>query len=193
MAAKGPSCSSAHGCFLKMRVNVPVAAACGQAMVQALHAFGAESDALLMARPVWFRAGVWLEIFVQLPFYVSAIYAVLNKREWIRPYCLVYSVNLLTIMVSTGNRSFGSKTFSTRTHHRLQVMILAEELLGELRSPNVPMMLAAYSPWAVSSALSSSSRAATPPASPIYHAAVVGADRTDAHPRPRVHARAPLP
>ena len=48
------------------------------------HSFGADADALVMARPVWFKAAVWLELVVQLPFYVAAIYAFVHRCVCIR-------------------------------------------------------------------------------------------------------------
>lgn len=93
--------------------------------------FGADADALVMARPVWFKTAVWLELVVQLPFYCAAIYAFLYRREWIRVPAVIYASSLLTIMT----------------------IILAEQFIGEYPSPKPGVMLAAYAPWALAPAL----------------------------------------
>ena len=50
------------------------------------------------ARPVWFRAAIWVEVLVQAPFYAVAIYAFVRQRSWVRVPAIVYATVLLTIM-----------------------------------------------------------------------------------------------
>merc|ERR1712136_54341 len=52
--------------------------------VRAIHWRGHTADRLVLARPVWFQAGIWLEIVVQAPFYALAIFAFVQRRSWIR-------------------------------------------------------------------------------------------------------------
>ena len=41
-------------------------------------------DPLLLARPAWYRATIWLDVLVFGPFYAVAIYAFARGRDWIR-------------------------------------------------------------------------------------------------------------
>ena len=66
--------------------------------VRAVHWWGGLADKLVLARPVWFQVAIWLEVFVQAPFYVLAIFAFVRRRNWIRIPAIIYSTVLLTIM-----------------------------------------------------------------------------------------------
>ena len=44
--------------------------------------------------------GSWLEVVVQAPFYVLALYAFVRRQNWIKLPSLVYATVLLTIMPS---------------------------------------------------------------------------------------------
>ena len=63
-----------------------------------MHWWGHLADKLVLARPVWFKAAIWLEVFVQAPFYVYAIFAFLRRDSGVRLPAIVYSTVLLTIM-----------------------------------------------------------------------------------------------
>lgn len=52
----------------------------------------------MLARPIWFKVAIWLEVLVQAPFYMLAMYAFARQRSWIRVPAIVYSTVLLTIM-----------------------------------------------------------------------------------------------
>lgn len=66
--------------------------------VLAIHWWGRTADKLVMARPVWFKIAIWIEVVVQAPFYLLAIYAFVRQRSWIRVPAIIYSTVLLTIM-----------------------------------------------------------------------------------------------
>lgn len=66
--------------------------------VRAIHWWGRTADKLVLARPAWFQVAIWLEVFVQAPFYVLAILAFLRQQSWIRVPAIIYSTVLLTIM-----------------------------------------------------------------------------------------------
>ena len=68
--------------------------------VAAIHWWGRTADRLVLARPVWFKVAIWLEVLVQAPFYVVAIFAFLRRANWIRTPAIVYCTVLLTIMPS---------------------------------------------------------------------------------------------
>ena len=66
--------------------------------MRAIHWWGRTADKLVLARPAWFQVAIWLEVFVQAPFYVLAILAFLRQQSWIRVPAIIYSTVLLTIM-----------------------------------------------------------------------------------------------
>ena len=76
--------------------------------VRAIHWWARTADRLVLARPVWFRVAIWLEVLVQAPFYALAILAFMRGQSWIRLPALVYSSVLLTIMpIVLGEQLFG--------------------------------------------------------------------------------------
>lgn len=93
--------------------------------VDAIHWWGSTFDPLLMARPVWWKMTIWLDNLLFGPFYVAAIYAFINGKNWIRVPALVYSGTLFANVV----------------------IILGEELAGPHASPNFPVVLLANLPW----------------------------------------------
>ena len=48
---------------------------------------------------LWFQSIVWVEIFVQLPFFVAAAYAFAACKGWIRIPCIMYGCCALTSIV----------------------------------------------------------------------------------------------
>ena len=75
---------------------------------RAVQWWGRHADALVLARPVWFQVAIWLEIFVQVPFYLMGIFAFTRRLNWVRIPAIVYSVVLLTIMpIVMGEQYFG--------------------------------------------------------------------------------------
>src|SRR2546427_13309669 len=55
-----------------------------RALVDMIHWWGRSFDPLLLARPPWWRATIWIDSLLFGPFYLCAIYAYLKGREWIR-------------------------------------------------------------------------------------------------------------
>ena len=53
-------------------------------------------DPLLLARPAWYRATIWLDVLVFGPFYAVAIYAFVRGRDWIRLPCVAWAAMLFT-------------------------------------------------------------------------------------------------
>lgn len=66
--------------------------------VHAVHWWGHLADKLVLARPTWYKAAIWLEVLVQAPFYVYAFIAFAQRDNRVRLPAIVYSTVLLTIM-----------------------------------------------------------------------------------------------
>lgn len=60
-------------------------------MVDIVHWWGRSFDPVLMARPAWWKATIWIDAVLFGPFYVFAIYAFIRGKEWIRIPCFIYS------------------------------------------------------------------------------------------------------
>jgi hypothetical protein len=84
-------------------------------------------DPLLLARPAWYRATIWLDVLAFGPFYVAALYAFVRGREWIRIPSLIWASMLFTNVV----------------------IILFDELKGIHASPAPAVVVAANAPWLV--------------------------------------------
>ena len=94
-------------------------------LVDHVHWFGNTFDPLQIARPAWWRACIWHEMIVGIPFYFFAIYAFIRGREWIRVPALLYSAGLITVVF----------------------IILYAEKYGDHPSPNFPLTFAFNIPW----------------------------------------------
>jgi len=60
-------------------------------VIDAVHWWGRSFDPLLMARPPFFRATIWVDVLYFGPFYAAALYAFVRGRDWIRNWALVWS------------------------------------------------------------------------------------------------------
>lgn len=60
-------------------------------IVTMIHQYGGALDPLVMARPVWWKMAIWLEVLFYGPFYAVAIYAFIRGRDWIRIPAIFYS------------------------------------------------------------------------------------------------------
>jgi hypothetical protein len=84
-------------------------------------------DPLLIARPAWYRATIWLDVLVFGPFYAAAIYAYAKGKEWIRIPSIIWGTMLFTNVF----------------------IILGDELRGIHASPHPAIVVAANAPWAI--------------------------------------------
>jgi hypothetical protein len=82
-------------------------------------------DPLLLARPAWYRATIWLDVLAFGPFYAVAIYAFVRGRDWIRLPSVVWASMLFTNVV----------------------IILFDELKGIHATPAPAIVVAANAPW----------------------------------------------
>lgn len=94
-------------------------------MVDTIHSYGRQFDPLLIARPVWWKATIWIDALGFGPFYAAAIYAYVKGKAWIRLPSIIYAAMLFTNVV----------------------IILSEELFGPHAAPQAWVVLADNAPW----------------------------------------------
>ncbi len=95
------------------------------AMVDMVHWWGRNFDPVLLARPPWWKATIWIDALFFGPFYAVAIYAYIKGKEWIRIPSIIYASVLLTNVT----------------------IILSEEMFGPHATPQLPIVLLANAPW----------------------------------------------
>jgi hypothetical protein len=86
-----------------------------------------EVDPLLRANPLWYRTLAHISPVVYAPFYVLAIYAFINEREWIKIPGLCWSWGITLTMVA----------------------VLSEQFVGEHASKNPALLCVGYLPYLV--------------------------------------------
>src|SRR5262245_56248683 len=96
-------------------------------LVDLVHWWGRNFDPVLMARPAWWRATIWIDSLVFGPFYVFAIYAFVKGREWIRIPVIIWGSMMITVVS----------------------IILFEEMVGPHATPQPVPVLLANAPWAL--------------------------------------------
>src|SRR5512138_402431 len=84
-------------------------------------------DPLLLARPAWYRATIWLDVLAFGPFYAAAIYAFARGRDWIRIPAVIWASMLFTNVF----------------------IILFDELKGIHATPSPGIVVAANAAWLV--------------------------------------------
>ncbi len=94
-------------------------------MVDMVHHYGYTFDPLLIARPAWWRATIWIDVLFFGPFYVAAIYAFWKGKNWIKVPALVYSGMMLSNVL----------------------IILFEEFNGPNATPQPLIVLLLNLPW----------------------------------------------
>ncbi|KAK9824196.1 hypothetical protein WJX72_008450 [[Myrmecia] bisecta] len=57
------------------------------------------NDPLMGEMPPWFKALVWNEVFIQLPFFFVGAYAFAAGKAWIRKPAIVYGLTTATTLV----------------------------------------------------------------------------------------------
>ena len=95
--------------------------------VDMVHWWGNTFDPLQSARPVWWKATIWMDVIVFGPYYVAAIYAFIKGKNWIRIPTLVIMPILFTNVF----------------------IICSEEIFGTCSAINLSLVLAANAPWAL--------------------------------------------
>ncbi len=67
-----------------------------QWMVDLVHWYGRTFDPVLIARPAWWRATIWIDSIFFGPFYAVAIYAFWKGKNWIRFGSIIWASVMLT-------------------------------------------------------------------------------------------------
>ncbi len=76
--------------------------------VDAVHWWGSHFDPLLMARPVWWKMTIWIDVLFYGPFYAVAAYALWRDRPWIRvPIAVWAGAMLCDVTTIMGEELFG--------------------------------------------------------------------------------------
>jgi len=96
-------------------------------MIDLVHWYGHTFDPVLIARPAWWRATIWIDSLFFGPFYAIASYAYWKGKDWIRFGSIVWASVMLT------NVS----------------IILFEEVGGEHASPQLMRVLLANAAWVI--------------------------------------------
>lgn len=55
-------------------------------------------DVYMARPPAWFRAMVWAELLLQLPFFLAALHAYRRRARWIRLPAIVYGVHVASFV-----------------------------------------------------------------------------------------------
>jgi hypothetical protein len=96
-------------------------------MVDLVHWYGRTFDPVLMARPAWWRATIWIDSIFFGPFYAIAIYAFWKGKNWIRFGSIVWASVMLTNVT----------------------IILFEEVNGVHASPELFRVFLANAAWVI--------------------------------------------
>eukprot|EP00611_Tribonema_gayanum_P014569 TRINITY_DN259_c0_g1_i4.p2 TRINITY_DN259_c0_g1~~TRINITY_DN259_c0_g1_i4.p2 ORF type:complete len:105 (-),score=13.96 TRINITY_DN259_c0_g1_i4:101-415(-) len=86
-------------------------------------------------QPVWFKSLIWMEVLLQFPFMFVAIYALVNRRNWIRIPALIYGVQCSTTLVPILGELLSNEKLDQGEKAKLASMYVPYLV--------VPMMLAA--------------------------------------------------
>ena len=98
-----------------------------RAIVDLGHWWGRTFDPLLNARPVWWRATIWIDALLFGPYYAFAIFAFIKGRKWIRVPSIVYASVMLTNVT----------------------IILSEEIWGPYATPHLASVAGANASWII--------------------------------------------
>lgn len=96
-------------------------------LVNLSHWYGRTLDPLMLARPVWWRATIWIDVLLFGPYYVAAIYAFVRGKSWIRIPSIIYSSVMLTNVT----------------------IILSEEIWGPHATPALAAVVGANASWMI--------------------------------------------
>jgi hypothetical protein len=97
------------------------------AVIDLVHWYGHQFDPVLIARPAWWRATIWIDAVFFGPFYAVAIYAYAKGRNWIRFGSIMWASMMLTNVF----------------------IILFEEVNGEHASPELRRVFLSNAAWVI--------------------------------------------
>ena len=96
-------------------------------LIDLVHWYGKNFDPVLMARPAWWRATIWIDSLFFGPFYAIAIYAFIKGKNWIRFGSIIWASVMITNVT----------------------IILFEEINGQHATPEIARVLMANAAWVV--------------------------------------------
>ena len=96
-------------------------------IIDLVHWYGHHFDPVLIARPAWWRATIWIDAIFFGPFYAVAIYAYAKGRNWIRFGSIIWASVMLTNVF----------------------IILFEEVNGEHASPQLLRVFLSNAAWVI--------------------------------------------
>jgi hypothetical protein len=94
-------------------------------LVDMVHSYGRMFDPLLLARPPWWKATIWIDALFFGPFYAVALYAYTKGKDWIRIPSIIWASVMMTNVT----------------------IILSEEIWGPHASPQLGIVLLLNLPW----------------------------------------------
>ncbi len=94
-------------------------------LVDLVHWWGKNFDPVLLARPAWWRATIWIDALFFGPFYGFALYAFIKGKDWIRLPSVIWASVMMTNVT----------------------IILFEELVGAHATPARALVLLVNLPW----------------------------------------------
>ncbi|HEY7358057.1 MAG TPA: emopamil-binding family protein [Ktedonobacterales bacterium] len=94
-------------------------------LVDMVHSYGRSFDPLLLARPPWWKATIWIDALFFGPFYAVALYAYTKGKDWIRIPSIIWASVMMTNVT----------------------IILSEEIWGPHASPQLGIVLLLNLPW----------------------------------------------
>lgn len=96
-----------------------------KAIIDLMHWYGRTYDPLIFARPVWWKMTIWMDVILFGPFYLTAIYAFIKGKEWIKIPSIIISTMLITNVI----------------------IIFGEEICGTYPTHHLPMVIMSNLPW----------------------------------------------
>eukprot|EP00823_Brevimastigomonas_motovehiculus_P009380 TRINITY_DN9046_c0_g1_i1.p1 TRINITY_DN9046_c0_g1~~TRINITY_DN9046_c0_g1_i1.p1 ORF type:complete len:198 (-),score=38.50 TRINITY_DN9046_c0_g1_i1:274-828(-) len=93
--------------------------------IDLVHWWGNNFDPVLLARPPWWMATIWIDALYFGPFYAAAIYAFIKCKDWIRIPSIIWATAMFVNVT----------------------VILFEEKMGQFKTPRWDMVLFANAPW----------------------------------------------
>ena len=96
-------------------------------MVDLVHWYGRNFDPVLMARPAWWRATIWIDALFFGPYYAVAIYAFIKGKNRIRFITIIWASVMLTNVT----------------------IILFEEMNGQFPTPEPGRVWMANAAWLI--------------------------------------------
>ena len=96
-------------------------------LIDLIHWWGNQFDPLLIERPPFWKATIWLDVLGFGPFYFVAIWAFFKGKEWIRIPSIVWASMMMTNVI----------------------ILLSEEAFGSFATPHLALVVAANASWVI--------------------------------------------